>query len=172
MYKGSPQLSVLSASAWIGRPSQPVCRRHCYLVSRPLAITMVLLHYHSPSGSLSFCSARSSLSLLCFLGALRSRLLLFGLLDRLRASSRPSLWSLGTALLDHIQRSTDDSTPGLDLATAAGLGLLLNKMSEGKAVQCADTLFGSAYLRDTLSPLSSAQDGPGDAAGVLALQEQ
>ena len=29
-----------------------------------------------------------------------------------------------------------------------------------------------AYLRDTLSPLSPTQHGPGDAAGVLALEEE
>jgi len=29
-----------------------------------------------------------------------------------------------------------------------------------------------AYFRDTLPPLSPAQDGPGDAAGVLALKEE
>ena len=29
-----------------------------------------------------------------------------------------------------------------------------------------------AHLRDTLPPLSPAKDGPGDAAGVLALEEK
>jgi len=30
----------------------------------------------------------------------------------------------------------------------------------------------SSYLRDTFPPLPAAQDGPGDAAGVLALEEK
>lgn len=31
---------------------------------------------------------------------------------------------------------------------------------------------GRSYLRDTLAVLSAEEDGPGDAAGVLALEEE
>jgi hypothetical protein len=31
---------------------------------------------------------------------------------------------------------------------------------------------GGSYLRDTLAVLSAEEDGPGDAAGVLALEEE
>lgn len=76
-----------------------------------------------PAGGVS-----SSLGLLCLLDALRGSALLLALLDRLSASGGAGLGALRAALLDHVQRSTDNGTLGLDGLAAAGLGLLLRML--------------------------------------------
>lgn len=93
----------------------------------------------------------SVLGLLGLLSLLGSGLLLLGVLDGLLASSSTGLRALVAALLDHVEGSTNDSTLGLD-GTA---GTLL-----------------SDFFRDTLLVLATVEDSPGDAAGVLALEEE
>ena len=42
-----------------------------------------------------------------------------------------------------------------------------------KSLQCRSTaVIVGSYLRDTLSPLATAENGPRDLAGVLALKEE
>jgi len=93
----------------------------------------------------------SGLGLLGLLRALGSGTLLLALAYGCETGGRAGLRSLRAALLDDIERCTDDSTLGLDLLAATSLGCL---------------------LRDTLSPLSPAKDGPGNATRVLALEEE
>jgi hypothetical protein len=78
-------------------------------------------------------------------------LLLLALLDGLGASGRSGLGAHGSLLLDHIERGTDDGSLRLDCSAGSLLGHL---------------------LRDTLAVLSSEKNGPGDATGVLALEEK
>lgn len=66
--------------------------------------------------------AGSGLGLLSLLLALRSGLLLLGVLDGLLASGGTSLGALASSLLDHIKGSTDDSTLGLDDTAGTLLG--------------------------------------------------
>lgn len=93
----------------------------------------------------------SSLCLLCLLRALGGSALLLAVLDSLLAGSRAGLWTLRAALLDDIERSTNDGTLCLDLLATTGLGLL---------------------LRNTLAALSAAENSPRNATRVLALQEK
>lgn len=93
----------------------------------------------------------SVLGLLGLLGGLSSSLLLLVLSDGLGASGRSGLGSHSPALLDDLEGSTNDGTLGLDGTASALLGNL---------------------LRDTLAVLSSVQNRPGNATGVLSLQEQ
>lgn len=45
--------------------------------------------------------------------------------------------------------------------------------SRGSWCRCVSVSGGGrSYLRDTLAVLSAEEDGPGDAAGVLALEEE
>ena len=130
-----------------------------------------------PSGGLSSSGLHSGLGLLRPLLALGGSALLLASLDRLRAGCGTSLWAHGAALLDHIERCTNDGTLGLDLLATAGLGLLLCEALTSRprayhAQRRADGREQSAYLRDTLPPLSPAKDGPSDAAWVLALEEE
>ena len=90
---------------------------------------------NSPSSGLTLRSAGRALGLLGLLDALCSSLLLLTLLDGLRASGRACLRAHRAALLDHIERSTDNGTLGLDLATTAGLGLLLVQKSDRKHIR-------------------------------------
>ena len=82
-----------------------------------------------PACGLALCLAGSSLGLLSLLRALGGGALLLALLDGLAAGSRAGLRALSAALLDHIERGTNDGTLRLDLATAALGGLLLYKES-------------------------------------------
>jgi len=91
------------------------------------------------------------LGLLSLLSSLGGLLLLLVLLDGLLAGGAAGLGALGTLLLDHVQGSTNDGTLGLDGAARALLGDL---------------------LRDTLAVLATVQNGPRNAAGVLALEEK
>jgi len=109
-----------------------------------------LLAYNTTSG-LAGSSFSSTLGLIRLLRTLSCRLLLLALFDSLRPCSRTGLRAHSPALLDHVERSTNDSTLRLDLTTAAGFGLLLS---------------------DTLSPLSPAQYSPGNATGILALEKE
>ena len=130
-----------------------------------------------PSSGLTGSALHGSLGLLRPLLALCGSALVLASLDRLSAGCRTSLWALGAALLDHIERCTDNGTLGLDLLATAGLGLLLWSVlvsrPDIRAVRRgASCVWGDAHLRDTLPPLSPAKDGPCDAAGVLALEEK
>lgn len=78
-----------------------------------------------PSGCLASGGLGGGLGLLGLLLALRSGALLLALLDGLLAGGRARLGALRAALLDHVERGTDDGTLGLDLAATAGLGGLL-----------------------------------------------
>jgi hypothetical protein len=100
---------------------------------------------------LALATSGSQLRLLSLLGGLSLGLLLLALLDSGGASGGTGLGALGALLLDHIERSTNDAT------------LLLNGT--------AGALLGD-FLRDTLAVLATVQDSPGDATGVLSLQEQ
>jgi hypothetical protein len=91
------------------------------------------------------------LGLVSLLGGGGSLLLLLALLDGLSAGGTAGLRSHRATLLDHIERGTDDGTLGLDGTASALLGDLLG---------------------DTLAVLSAVEDRPGDATGVLSLQEQ
>jgi hypothetical protein len=103
------------------------------------------------SDSLALGGLGSELSLLGLLGSSLSLLLLLALLDGLGAGSGAGLGSDVALLLDHVERSTDDTTLSLDSAAGSLLGNL---------------------LRDTLAVLSAVEDGPCDTAGVLPLEEE
>jgi len=103
------------------------------------------------AGGLTLGLAGSVLRLVGLLRGLRGGALLLALLDGLSTGSRAGLGTLGTALLDHIERGTNDGTLRLDLATSALGGLLLS---------------------DTLSALSPAENSPCNATRVLALKEE
>jgi hypothetical protein len=70
----------------------------------------------------------SGLGLLGLLRALGSGTLLLALAYGCETGGRAGLRSLRAALLDDIERCTDDSTLGLDLLAATSLGCLLWKM--------------------------------------------
>jgi hypothetical protein len=101
--------------------------------------------------SLALGGGGGALGLLVLLAGGSGGLLLLGLLDGLRAGSGASLRSHGAALLDDIERSTNDGTLGLDGAAGALLG---------------------NFLRNTLAVLATEENGPCNATGVLALEEQ
>ena len=144
-YDGKIRLNAKSASAWIEHPSRPACPPHCHLISRKITKLWEYFRIHLPSSSLSLCSARSTLGLLCLLRTLRSCLLLLRLFGSLRASGCASFRTLGAALLDHVERGTNHSTLGLDLTTTAGLGLLLEWSSDVK--HCQSTMWCCIPLR-------------------------
>ena len=81
-----------------------------------------------PAGSLALGRTSSALGLLCLLRTLRRSPLLLRLLSSSRALRRTSLRAHGPALLDHIERGTNNSTLRLDLTATAGLGLLLLRL--------------------------------------------
>jgi len=91
------------------------------------------------------------LGLLSLLDALSSGALLLALLDGGGAGCGAGLRSLRAALLDDIKRGTNNGTLDLHLLAATSLGCL---------------------LRDTLSPLSAAENSPRNATRVLALKEK
>jgi len=95
--------------------------------------------------------AGRGLGLLRLLGGGSLGLLLLALLDSGLAGGSTGLGPHGPLLLDDIEGSTNDGTLGLDGATSALLGGLLS---------------------DTLAVLSAEKDGPRNAAGVLALEEE
>ena len=70
-------------------------------------------------------SVGSRLGLLSLLGGSGGLLLLLALLDGLGSGSGASLGSDGSALLDHIEGSTDDGSLGLDGSACSLLGNLL-----------------------------------------------
>ncbi len=92
-----------------------------------------------------------ALGLVGLLGGGGGGLLVLGLLDGGEAGGGAGLGAHAPALLDHLERGADDATLRLDGAAGALLGHLLG---------------------DALAVLAAEQDGPGDAAGVLSLQEQ
>lgn len=71
----------------------------------------------------------SALGLVGLLGGLNSSLLLLVGLDGLGASGRPGLGAHGAALLDDLERGTNDGTLGLDGAAGALLGNFLQRGS-------------------------------------------
>jgi len=83
------------------------------------------MEMHIPASGLTCSRLGSSLCLLCLLRALGGSALLLAVLDSLLAGSRAGLWTLRAALLDDIERSTNDGTLCLDLLATTGLGLLL-----------------------------------------------
>jgi len=85
------------------------------------------------------------------LGTLLCGTLLLGGVDGRLTSSGSSFGSLVSSLLDHIEGGTDDSSLRLNGTAGALLG---------------------NFLRDTLLVLSSEENGPGNATGVLALKEK
>lgn len=91
------------------------------------------------------------LRLLGLLGSSIGLLLLLGLLDGLETGGGAGLGAHGALLLDHIERGTDDGTLGLDGTAGSLLG---------------------GFLSDTLAVLATVQDSPGNATGVLALEEE
>lgn len=93
----------------------------------------------------------SLLGLVGLLDLLGLSLLVLDVLQVGGALGSTGLGAHRAALLDDVQGSTNDGTLGLDGTASALLGDL---------------------LRDTLAVLATEQDSPGDAAGVLALQEQ
>jgi len=96
-------------------------------------------------------SSRSGFCLFGLLLALSLSFLGLSVLDCLLASGLTGLGTHGTLLLNHIEGDTDDGALGLDCA--------------------ASTLLGN-FLRDTLLVHAPEKDGPGDPAGVLALEKQ
>ena len=126
------------------------------------------------AGSLASSTLGGALGLLCLLHALSGVALLLGLLGCCVALGGTSLRAHGTALLDHIERSTNDGTLGLHLATATRLGLLLYMGLDYPwdlvGVHCG--LDRAAYLSDTLPVRPTAEDSPCDTARVLALEEE
>lgn len=74
---------------------------------------------------LALASGGSGLGLLGLLGSSSLGLLLLALLDSLGTSGGSGLRAHGTALLDHIERGTNDGTLGLDGSASALLGDLL-----------------------------------------------
>lgn len=171
-------------------------------------LTSPCLHlWRSTLGTLlaDLCGLASSgggvLSLLGLLLRVRLSLLLLALLDGGAAGSSTGLRSLGAALLDHVERGTDDGTLVLDCAAGTLLGdFLLNKvvskvsrdMQQMWEVMCsrglrcglmsclatpaiilpADTMAMATNLRDTLLVRPSVQGGPVNLARVLALEEK
>lgn len=132
---------------------------------------------YSPPSSLPLSSTRRILRLIRLLRTLRRSPLLLRLSSRLRSRRSTGLRTLGSALLDYIEGGADDGTLGFHLAAAAGFGLFLRGVldvcSVENGVSDAVGFCGwMLYLRDTLPPCSPAEDRPGDAAGVLALEEE
>lgn len=77
------------------------------------------------SRGLTLAGGGGSLGLVSLLGSGGRVLLLLALLDGLGAGGGSGLGSHGTALLDHIERGTNDGTLGLDGSARALLGDLL-----------------------------------------------
>jgi hypothetical protein len=73
------------------------------------------------------------LGLLSLLSALGSGLLLLSLLDGLLAGGSTGLGALVAALLDHIERGTDDGTLGLHDTASALLGNFLFKLQNNRS---------------------------------------
>jgi hypothetical protein len=71
---------------------------------------------------LASCAGGSLLSLLGLLGGLCGGLLLLAFLDGGAAGSGTGLGTLGAALLDYVERGTDDGTLVLDCAAGTLLG--------------------------------------------------
>ena len=168
-------LSGKWASAWTGHPSTAACQRHCKEVSQPFPPHDFKCNVqHIPSGSLASGGLGGGLGLLSLLRALARLALLLALTDSLCAGGRAGLRALGAALLDHIEGGTDDGTLGLHLTATAGLGLLLSRVLayNGRQVASPVACAGPTHLRDTLPPLSTAENGPCDATWVLALKEE
>ncbi len=136
-----------------------------------------------------------------FLAATSSLLLLLALLDGRETGSAAGLGAHGPALLDDLEGGTNDGTLGLDGAAGALLGSFLLRLSasgfpemdivarkeppslhvlarsfvpcvNGFGVFDAELLGMGSYLSDTLAVLSAVEDSPGDAARVLALEEE
>ena len=76
-------------------------------------------------GGLATGTGGGALGLLSLLGRLGSSLLLLALLDGGLAGGGAGFGALGAALLDHVERGTDDGTLLLDGAAGALLGNLL-----------------------------------------------
>lgn len=70
-------------------------------------------------------SGGSVLGLVSLLGSSGGLLLILGLLDGLSSGSGTSLGSGGSALLDHVEGSTNDGSLGLDGLACSLLGNLL-----------------------------------------------
>lgn len=93
----------------------------------------------------------SVLGLVALLGGGTGLLLLLALLNGGGSGGGPRLRSHRSLLLDHIEGGADDGSLRLDGSAGSLLG---------------------NFLRDTLAVLSSEKNGPGDATGVLALEEK
>lgn len=91
------------------------------------------------------------LGLVALLGGGGGLLLLLALLDGGGSGGGPRLGSHRSLLLDHIEGGADDGSLRLDGSAGSLLG---------------------NFLRDTLAVLSSEKNGPGNATGVLALEEK
>lgn len=132
------------------------------------------------------------LGLVALLGGGGGLLLLLALLDGGGSGGGPRLGSHRSLLLDHIEGGADDGSLRLDGSAGSLLGnFLLGCVSPrfmhylsiihvaSFVIQPASIVFNvrigiwdSSYLRDTLAVLSSEKNGPGDATGVLALEEK
>jgi hypothetical protein len=86
--------------------------------------------------ALDATTSGSGLGLLSLLGGGGSSLLLLGILDGLLAGSLTGLGALGTALLDHIEGSTNDSALVLDDTASALLSDLLYFHNMTRLVIC------------------------------------
>lgn len=76
------------------------------------------------------------LGLVSLLSALGSGLLLLGLLDGVLASGGTGLGALVAALLDHIERGTDDGTLGLNDTARALLSNFLFELKNHRSASC------------------------------------
>jgi hypothetical protein len=117
---------------------------------------------------LSLGCAGGGLRLLGLLYALSSASLLLAGCDGSLAGSLTGLWSLRSSLLNHVEGSTDDGTLVLNGTARALLRNFLYTPLD--LPQTPATRI--PYLRDTLLVLSTEENGPGDATGVLALKEE
>lgn len=76
------------------------------------------------------------LGLVSLLSALGSGLLLLGLLDSVLASGGTGLGALVAALLDHIERGTDNGTLGLHDTASALLSNFLFELKNHRSASC------------------------------------
>jgi hypothetical protein len=103
---------------------------------------------------LALGGAGSGLGLLSFLAALRSGLLVLGVLDSLLAGGGTSFRALASSLLDHIKGSTDNGTLGLDNTASALLRDFLI-IARRPVSSCSCNLGSLAFPRIFSSRLST-----------------
>jgi hypothetical protein len=108
--------------------------------------------------------------------------LLLAFLDCCGAGGASGFGSLASSLLDHVERGTDNGPLRLDCTAGSLLG---NFLLRGVSlvyffIVISSQIFSVAreekrcdlYLRNALLVLSSEKNGPCDATGVLALEEE